>query len=45
MGGGCLSCTLGASLLLYNVVNRAKSYVQVGYANMEFVPIEYLPAE
>ena len=28
-GGACLSCTLGASLLLYNVVNRAISDVQV----------------
>ena len=27
----------GASLLLYNVVNRAKSDVQVAYANMEFL--------
>ena len=37
MGGGCLSHMLGASLLLYNVVNRAKSDVQVAYASMEFL--------
>ena len=37
MGGGCLSHTLGACLLLCNVVNRALSDVQVVYANMEFL--------
>ena len=37
MGGDCLSRTLGASLLLYDVVNRAKSDVQVAYANMKFL--------
>ena len=33
------ACTIrwAASLLLCNVVNRAKSYVQVEYANMEFL--------
>ena len=33
MGGGCLSRTLGASLLLCNVINRAKSDVQVAYVD------------
>ena len=37
VGGGCLSRTLGASLLLCNVVNRAISDVQVAYANTEFL--------
>ena len=36
VGDACPVCGV-ASLLLCNFVNRAKSYVQVEYANMEFL--------
>ena len=36
VGAACM-IRWAASLRLYNVINRGKSYVQVEYANMEFL--------